>query len=615
MGARSKRAAAGGRITKLAGCVLLPARAAAALALPASAAVAIALPATASAAGASFNTRVRMSDGVTLQATVTGQAPLSARPVIVEFSPYGRGSGTTYDGPAYNYLLVQIRGTGDSDGVFDALGPRTQQDVVETLRWACHQAWSNGRLGLNGFSASAITIYNSLHLKLPCVETAVLRSGTFELYRDLLWPGGVSDSIPGLAVLGLIGEPAAEQTPTRLIRAPLTSFDTAIGLFDAGLEGGQVHQTLDEWWRERGFRGDVNHLPILMLDSFFDVESRGAFQAYQALKGDGAHLLVVGGHDGAPAGTDWGDSAAKEWFDRYLLGLSNGIGHQPRVRLFMSDGSREGYLASHLLRYDASDWPVPGTTWTSLWLSGARSGSGGSINDGSLAPSRPAATTTESYAAVPTEPSTTDQPNSAAVGGDGLNQAANSFPLLTETTLSEPQALTYTTAPLSADLLSAGPAALDLRLSSTASETAIWAVISDVWPDGSAHPVATGRLLSAYPDVIMSKSLLDREGDVVQPYGDYSVKHDAPRARSARTRSSSGRSAIGSHAGTAFAWSSWAPRPHRCQARRRSTQSGSGARAPPDCSCRCFRRVLRPRAARSPPVGWRTERWVPSGLA
>lgn len=481
----------------------------------------------ASAATTTLNTRVAMSDGVTLQATVTGQAPLAPRPVIVEFTPYGPGSGTTQDGPAYNYLLVQIRGTGDSDGRFDALGDRTQQDVVDSLRWACGQPWSDGSLGLNGFSASAITVYNSLHLELPCVKTAVLRSGTFELYRDLLWPGGVSNAVPGLGVLGLIGAPAAEEAPGHVERNPVSSLDTAIGLTDAGLNGGLEHPTLDSWWRERGFRGDVNHLPILMLDSFFDVESRGAFQAFQALRGDGAHLLVVGAHDGAPAGTDDGDGATKMWFDRYLLGDQNGIDSQPRVQMMLSDGSREGYLAGDFVRYSADDWPVPGTSWMSLWPSATRSGSGHSINDGSLVASRPALSATQSYGAIPTFATMTDQPNTAIIGPDGINQAANAFPLLTETGLAEPEALTYTSAPLRADLLSAGPAALDLRLSSTATETAIWAVIADVWPDGSSHPVATGRLLSAYPNIDRTRSLMDSQGDVVQPYGDYSAKSDA----------------------------------------------------------------------------------------
>ena len=137
---------------------------------------------------------ITMSDGVQLQATLTGTAPLAPRPTIVEFSPYGRNSETFRPSRAYNALLVQIRGTGDSGGQFDALGPRTQEDVAEVLRWACNQPWSGGTLGLNGFSASAITIYNSLHLPLPCVKAAVLKSGTHELYRDLIYPGGVNTS-------------------------------------------------------------------------------------------------------------------------------------------------------------------------------------------------------------------------------------------------------------------------------------------------------------------------------------------------------------------------------------------------------------------------------------
>src|SRR3954447_983928 len=106
--------------------------------------------ARASAAPVSQDVRYTASDGVSLQTTISGEAPLAARPTIVEFSPYGRNSGTLDAGPAFNHLLVQIRGTGDSDGQFDALGPRTQEDVEETLEWACHQPWSNGTLGLNG---------------------------------------------------------------------------------------------------------------------------------------------------------------------------------------------------------------------------------------------------------------------------------------------------------------------------------------------------------------------------------------------------------------------------------------------------------------------------------
>jgi len=487
-------------------------------------AVVIALAATAASAPAapvSSSQRFMASDGVSLQTTLTGQAPLSARPTIVEFSPYGRDSGTLDAGPRFNQLLVQIRGTGDSDGRFDALGPRTQQDVAETLDWACRQPWSNGTLGINGFSASAITIYNSLHLPLPCVKAAVLKSGTHELYRDLLVPGGVSNIVPGAGVLGLIGAPALVQGPDRVARSPASGLDTIQGLFGAGLTE-IAHPTLDQWWRERGMRGDVNHLPILMIDGFFDVESRGAFQAYQQLRGDGAHLLVIGAHDGAPKGTDGGLGEARAWLDHYLTGAANGIEAEPKVKLWLADGDREDLVNGKFVRVNASDWPVPGTRWVPLHLDPARAGGGHSINDGTLTQGPAASAASQSYPAAPSLLTATDQPNTGLLGAGGLNAVSTPLPILTDMTLAEPLGLSYTTRPLRDDLLSAGPASLELQLSSTAANTAIWSVISDVGPDGTAHAVATGRLLSDYPNIDSARSLKDPDtGDVVQPYGSY----------------------------------------------------------------------------------------------
>src|SRR5687767_1156907 len=147
------------------------------------AALVCALPAE--AAQVTRDARFTTSDGVSLQVRVGGEGSLAPRPVIAEFSPYGPGCCTEHAGPGYTYLQVHVRGTGNSDGRFDAFGGRTQADMVEVLEWACRQPWSDGRIGLYGFSASAIAVYHALHRPLPCVRTAVLGAGTHELYRDL----------------------------------------------------------------------------------------------------------------------------------------------------------------------------------------------------------------------------------------------------------------------------------------------------------------------------------------------------------------------------------------------------------------------------------------------
>jgi len=462
---------------------------------------------------------VTASDGVGLRVTLTAPGGVAPRPTVVEFSPYGRDSGTLAIGPDYNKLLVQIRGTGDSNGTFDALGPRTQQDVKEVLRWACDQPWSSGQLAINGFSASAITIYNSLHLELPCVKAMVLRSGTFSLYRDLLMPGGISNLGPAAGVLVMIGAPALIQSPDR-IKDPASGLAILLGLVSTGLEGGFGHPALDSWWQQREFRGNANHIPTLVLNGFFDVESRGAFQAYQELRSSGAHLLLAGGHDGAPVGTDDGVPDANRWLDHYVRGVGNGIEAEPRVQMLLARGDRESYLKGNFARQTATDWPVPGTKWVPMSLSTAKSGAGHALFDGSLVKARPLKMVNKTWVSAPSLPTATDVPTTALLGAAGLNALTAIVPLLSRMTLADSVGLTFSTQPLTADVVSAGPLALDLTMATTTPGTGIWAVVSDVSPDGIVHPLTVGRLNTDFPNVVAEKSLKSA-GRIVQPFGDY----------------------------------------------------------------------------------------------
>ncbi len=463
------------------------------------------------------NIRIATPDGTSLAARLAGEGPLSAKPVIVEFGPYGQDCCPQSVGPDYNYLHVHIRGTGDSDGAFDALGPQTQKDVRDVLAWACTQPWSNGRLGLYGFSASAITVYNSLNLPLPCVQTAVLGAGTHELYRDLLYPGGLPNLVPGIGVLAGIGAPALANGPTRLQRDLAEAVvEPTAGMTNIGFSY-LLHPTLDQWWRERGMRGDVNDIPVLMITSFYDVESRGPFQTYQELRGDGAHLYVVGAHDGEPAPGGRAAAEQRRWYDRYLRDVPNGVDTDPKVQLLLSDGDREDWNAGRFVKVDGADWPIPGTEWAPLKLG----------PDHSLGTATPATSAQHPYISLPSLPTATDIHTTSLLyqaGGVHSNPLAN---LLSDMTLPEPLGLSYTTRPLASDVVSAGPANLQLRLTSTAAESDLYAVLSDVSPDGRAHPVATARLRSSFPDIDPARSLTDGNGEIVQPYGNFASKRYA----------------------------------------------------------------------------------------
>ena len=263
-----------------------------------------------------------------------------------------------------------------------------------------------GGIALYGFSASALVVYNSMHLPLPCVKAAALMSGTVDLYRDLLDIGGVASPAVGADVEGMILAPWLEDLVEGQQSNPAAVPGAAVGYATGPVEVGS-NITEDQFWQDRSFQGDPNHIPVLTDDGFDDVEERGAFHAFSDTEGDGSHLIVMGAHDGFPSGVSPFPEYT-DWFDHYLLGRDNGVNTQPAVQALLSDGSREQFLADDVTPVAGSSWPLPGTDWTDLYLSPATSGSVQSINDGSLALSAGSSAVQQSYPFVPSEPSETD---------------------------------------------------------------------------------------------------------------------------------------------------------------------------------------------------------------
>ncbi len=494
------------------------------------------------------------SDGTVLHAALGGYSDSvsdllsTPKPVILEDSPYAPDVSTLqWAGESYDYVELQWRGTGLSGGSLDSTGALDQHDLSGFLGWACAQGFSDRAIGLYGFSASAIVVYNSMHLALPCVKAAALMSGTNDLYRDLLYIGGIPSPVVGFAVEGMIFAPWMEDLPSRMQQEPSSLPASASG-FGSAPVGVGANMTEDSFWQERTYQGDANRFPVFADDGFYDVESRGAFQAYLQTKALGSHLLVMGAHDGSPSNLPGGPFPSyKAWFDHYLLGQNDGVtGNstdvkpanadtpgvnpttQPAVDLFLSNGSREQLLSGNWTNVTGADWPPSGTAWSDLYLSAEKSGTVSSLNDGTLSVSPDKASSVQPYPFVPSDPSETDVHTIATVASDGIDQAARYLPSITDMDLSGHDALTYTSAPLSSSVDAVGPVGLDLLVASTQPETDLVAVIADVKPDGTAYPVATGWLRTTYPGIEDSKTLFEptdetRNGkEVVDPYTDFS---------------------------------------------------------------------------------------------
>jgi putative CocE/NonD family hydrolase len=105
-----------------------------------------------------------MSDGAKLAATIwlPKDAQENPVPAILEYIPYRKNDFTAirdsarhpyFEGHGYASIRVDIRGSGDSDGILlDEYLKQEQDDELEVFDWIVKQSWSTGSIGIFGKS-------------------------------------------------------------------------------------------------------------------------------------------------------------------------------------------------------------------------------------------------------------------------------------------------------------------------------------------------------------------------------------------------------------------------------------------------------------------------------
>jgi putative CocE/NonD family hydrolase len=175
----------------------------------------------------------------------------------------------------------------------------------------------------------------------------------------------------------------------------------------------------------------------------------------------------------------------QKWLDRFLKGVKNGIEKTPRVR-WLDLGDRTWHTSK--------TWRTATKVLGRLYLSGAKSGSASSLNDGSLTLKPPAGR--DSYQ----DAYTYDPAAGASVpvdkeGPDGFLPFA---PL--DQRFDDAHGLTYTTAPFKSPVHLAGPSELHFWAITEASDMAFVGRLADVAPDGTATLITQGWLRSSFRD-------------------------------------------------------------------------------------------------------------------
>ena len=98
-----------------------------------------------------WNVRVPMRDGTLLAADVWRGADGERRTTLVARTPYNKNTAeqqeraAAYAAHGYNFVDMDVRGRGDSDGSFEPW--RTEgQDGYDTVEWIAGQDWSDGNV-------------------------------------------------------------------------------------------------------------------------------------------------------------------------------------------------------------------------------------------------------------------------------------------------------------------------------------------------------------------------------------------------------------------------------------------------------------------------------------
>jgi predicted acyl esterase len=82
----------------------------------------------------------------------------------------------------YVVVMMDLRGTGKSEGCLDHLGQKDGADLKTTVEWAASQAWSNGKVGMVGHSYVGSSPAVAAAMNPKGLETVVLSAGLASMY-------------------------------------------------------------------------------------------------------------------------------------------------------------------------------------------------------------------------------------------------------------------------------------------------------------------------------------------------------------------------------------------------------------------------------------------------
>jgi len=347
-----------------------------------------------------FNQFTPMRDGIQLATDVYRPETDDKIPAILLRTPYTRTletyflQGQYWASHGYAFIVQDVRGRGDSEGVFDPL-VQEANDGFDAQSWIAQQPWSNGEVGTMGRSYSGWTQVFPASLNNPALKAMIpvvtppdpgkywpMRNGG--LYIGMIeWAmivdGRTMHNFPQNAIEPEKGAVVWEAYNN----LPLRDIDIKIGYRSQIWQNYLDNIYNESYWVSRSYQHRLQNsqTPMLHITGWYDGTLGGTLQNFPNMRQnanpkirDEQYLIIgpwrhwvesdakntkIGDIDFTEASKLDLQEVYRKWFDYHLGERNNEVKDWAHVRLFIMNSNRW---------IEADDWPIPGTEYVKYYL-------------------------------------------------------------------------------------------------------------------------------------------------------------------------------------------------------------------------------------------------------
>jgi uncharacterized protein len=302
------------------------------------------------------HTTIPLKDGTTLAARIwlPQDAEQNPVPAILEYLPYRKRDGTyerdalTYPwlaGHGYAGVRVDIRGSGESDGLLsDEYARQEQDDAIEIIAWLAAQPWCSGAVGMMGISWGGFNGLQVAARRPPALKAIVTICSTDDRYADDVHYMGGAKLNAGFGwasfFFGAMCHPPDPALVGDRWRAMWLERLANVPLF---LEIWTRHQRRDVYWRHGSVCEDYAAIqcPVYAVGGWTDGYTNAIPRLLERLAvprkgliGPWAHAYP---HFALPGPQIGFLQDMLRWWDHWLKGAETGVMDEPMVRAWMTD--------------------------------------------------------------------------------------------------------------------------------------------------------------------------------------------------------------------------------------------------------------------------------------